>query len=226
MGSSKYEGEPVDAKSVDQSCFSRSRHLTRELDRGLHRCFQDIQVLSQLINSSHGSGEKLSDIVVEGFLTSIQSRLLLLDFRNHHWNPLAEILRLSLHAYLTTVFWNFPGLKTQYPYIAAQFREACLIFSPANTGESFLFAWALMVGAVSLFHGQDQEWLMERLYPLMENTLGIMWLEVKCSLCQAMWIESLHDGPGIEVFSRYVRERKGGSAGIASANWDAPAVGK
>ncbi|EQB55014.1 hypothetical protein CGLO_05087 [Colletotrichum gloeosporioides Cg-14] len=108
VGSSKCEGsglaEPIYAESVDQSCFSQSRHLTRELDRGLHSSFEDVQVLSQLINSSHGSGEKLSDIVVEGFLTSIQSRLLLLDLHDHPCNPLAEILRLSLHAYLTTVF--------------------------------------------------------------------------------------------------------------------------
>ncbi|KAK2735147.1 hypothetical protein CKAH01_07931 [Colletotrichum kahawae] len=141
MASSKCENysltDLIQAKSLDTSCFSRSRHLTRGLDRGLHSCFEDVQVLSQLINSSHASGEKLSDMVLEGFLTSIQSRLLLLDFHGHHCNPLAELLRLSLHAYLTTVFWNFPGLKTQYPHLAAQFGEVCLMFSPATAGESF-----------------------------------------------------------------------------------------
>lgn len=230
MASSKCEKysltDLIQAKSLDTSCFSRSRHLTRGLDRGLHSCFEDVQVLSQLINSSHASGEKLSDMVLEGFLTSIQSRLLLLDFHGHHCNPLAELLRLSLHAYLTTVFWNFPGLKTQYPHLAAQFREVCLMFSPATAGESFLFGWALMVGAVSLFHGQDQDWLTEILYPLIDTTLGTMWLEVKVSLGQVMWIGSLHDDPGVEVFSRYLREGKGGSGGITSTNFDAPAMGK
>ncbi|KXH26064.1 hypothetical protein CNYM01_02383 [Colletotrichum nymphaeae SA-01] len=130
--------------SIDQSCFSRSRDLIYGLDRQLYICVKNVQILSQMINTSHETGEKLADMTLEKFLTSIQSQLLVLDFYDDARNPLVEVLRLSLHAYLTTVFWSFPGLKTEYPRLAVQFQEACLAFSPITAEETFLFAWALM----------------------------------------------------------------------------------
>lgn len=202
--------ELITVRSADISSFSYSRTLLRTLDRGLYNIVKDIQGLSQVINGSNNSGQKISEMTLEELLTSVQSRLLMLDFSVG--NVLAEILRLSLHAYLTTIFWSFPGIKFNYPHLATQFRQACLAFSPTTAGDNFLFAWALMVGAISVFHGHDQDWLLERLYPLIGNSLGTMWLEVKLSLSQVMWIGSIHDGPGVEVFSQYLRNNRGGTA--------------
>ncbi|UQC73507.1 uncharacterized protein CLUP02_00152 [Colletotrichum lupini] len=200
--------------SIDQSCFSRSRDLIYGLDRQLYICVKNVQILTQMINTSHKTGEKLADMTLEKFLTSIQSHLLVLDFYDDARDSLVEVLRLSLHAYLTTVFWSFPGLKTEYPLLAVQFQEACLAFSPTTAEETFLFAWALMVGAISLFQNRDQEWLSEILYPLIQTSLGTLWLEAKASLRQVMWIESLHDSGGTEVFRRYIT-RKNSEAAIS-----------
>ncbi|KAH7472008.1 hypothetical protein FOMA001_g13012 [Fusarium oxysporum f. sp. matthiolae] len=191
-------------KPSGASSFSRSRCVVQALGRRLYGIFKDVQGLSQLINDSHNSGQKIQEMSLEELMTSIQSRLLLLEFNDN--NVLPELLRLSLLAFLTTVFWSFPGVKFEYPYLANQLRQACLAFTPTTAGESYLFAWALMVGATSVFHDPDQTWLPQRLRPLIRDNLGRTWFEVQNNLRRVMWIDSIHDGPGIEVFNQCLGE--------------------
>ncbi|RKK31976.1 hypothetical protein BFJ66_g15124 [Fusarium oxysporum f. sp. cepae] len=186
------------------SSFSRSRCVVQALGRRLYGIFKDVQGLSQLINDSHNSGEKIQEMSLEELMTSIQSRLLLLEFNDNNVFP--ELLRLSLLAFLTTVFWSFPGVKFEYPYLANQLRQACLAFTPTTAGESYLFAWALMVGATSVLHDPDQTWLPQRLQPLIRDNLGRTWFEVQNNLRRVIWIDSIHDGPGIEVFNQCLGE--------------------
>jgi hypothetical protein len=178
--------------------------VVQALGRRLYGIFKDVQGLSQLINDSHNSGQKIQEMSLEELMTSIQSRLLLLEFNDN--NVLPELLRLSLLAFLTTVFWSFPGVKFEYPYLANQLRQACLAFTPTTAGESYLFAWALMVGATSVFHDPDQTWLPQRLRPLIRDNLGRTWFEVQNNLRRVMWIDSIHGGPGIEVFNQCLGE--------------------
>lgn len=150
-------------------------------------------------------------------LTSVQSRLLKLKFNNNNANNVSELLRLSLIAYLTTVFWSFPGLKFDYPHLAAQLRRTCLSFSPTTITEKRHFVWVLMVGAISLYHSHDQAWLRQRLYSLIPEYLGSNWLQARESLSQIMWIGSIHDCPAIEVFGQFLGENGKGDATIVKA---------
>ncbi|KAG7115763.1 hypothetical protein HYQ44_007505 [Verticillium longisporum] len=134
--------ELTSLKPSDASRFSRSRSVAKALERRLYSILKDVQGLSQLINDSHDSGQKIREMSLEELMTSIQSRLLMLKYNDN--NTLPELLRLSLLAFLTTVFWSFPGIKFEYPHLANQLRQACLAFTPATAGESYLFAWALM----------------------------------------------------------------------------------
>lgn len=142
-------------------------------------------------------------------MTSIQSRLLTLEFNDN--NILSDLLRLALLGFLTTVFWSFPGVRFEYPHLANQLRQACLAFTPTTPGESYLFAWALMVGATSVLHEPDQTWLLQKLRPLIRDNLGRTWFEVQNNLRQVTWIDSIHDSRGIEVFNLCLGETGGGS---------------
>jgi hypothetical protein len=178
--------------------------VVRTLERRLYAILKDVQDLSQLLNDSHDSGHKIREMSLEDLITYIQSRLRMLEFEDNDIFP--ELLRLSLLAFLTTIFWGFPGVKFEYPRLANQLRQACMSFTPSTPGESYLFAWALMVGATSVFRGPDQTWLLQRLRPLIRDSLGRTWFEVKNNLRQVMWIDSIHDGPGIEVFNQCLGE--------------------
>ncbi|CRK41457.1 hypothetical protein BN1723_005145 [Verticillium longisporum] len=134
--------ELTNLKPSDTSCFSRSRSVARALERRLYIIWKDVQGLSQLINDSHESGQKIREMSLEDLMTSVQSRLLMLTYTDS--NSLPELLRLSLLAFLTTVFWSFPGIKFEYPHLAHQLRQACQAYTSATAGESYLFAWALM----------------------------------------------------------------------------------
>ncbi|KAH6708293.1 hypothetical protein EV126DRAFT_408595 [Verticillium dahliae] len=201
--------ELTNLKPSDTSCFSRSRSVARALERRLYIIWKDVQGLSQLINDSHESGQKIREMSLEDLMTSVQSRLLMLTYTDS--NSLPELLRLSLLAFLTTVFWSFPGIKFEYPHLVHQLRQACQAYTPATAGESYLFAWALMVGATSVFHDLDHTWLRKRLRPLIPENLGTTWSEVQNSLRQVMWIESIHDGPGIEILNICLGEPGDGS---------------
>ncbi|KAK6215244.1 hypothetical protein QIS74_08263 [Colletotrichum tabaci] len=190
-------------KPLDVTCFSRSRALVRTLDRRLYNVFKDVQGLSHLLNESYSSGHKIPEMALEGLLTSVQARLHSLKFDNNGEN-MAELLRLSLIAYLTTVFWSLPGLKFDYPHLAAQFRQVCLGFSPTAAGEGECFAWALTVGAISLFNGRDRDWLLQILHPLIRDHLGTTWAEVRKTLGHIMWVGSIHDDLASEVFRTYL----------------------
>ncbi|OHX00289.1 hypothetical protein CSPAE12_01065 [Colletotrichum incanum] len=194
-------------KPLDASYFSRSRTLVRALDRRLYNIFKDVQGLSQLLNNSFDSSYKIQEMALEELLTSIQSRLLRLKFEDHG-NNIAELLRLSLVAYLTTVFWCFPGLKFDYPHLAMQFRQVCLAFSPTTVKERYHFAWALTVGTISLFHGHHRDWLLEILHPLIRDHLGTTWVEVRRNLGHIMWIGSIHDCLALEVFTHFLGENR------------------
>ncbi|TDZ25561.1 hypothetical protein Cob_v001816 [Colletotrichum orbiculare MAFF 240422] len=196
--------ELAQLKPSDASCFSRSRSVVRTLGRGLYCVFKDVQDLSRLINDADNSAQKIREMPLEELMTSIQSRLLDLKFDDA--NILPELLRLSLLAFLTTVFWSFPGVKFEYPHLSKQLRQACLAFTPAAAGESHLFAWALMVGATSLFHDADQTWLPRKLRPLIRDNLGGTWSEVQSSLRRVVWIDSIHDGPGMKVYDERLGE--------------------
>ncbi|CEI70920.1 unnamed protein product [Fusarium venenatum] len=196
--------ELAQLRPSDASCFYRSRSLVRTLERRLYASLKDVQDLSQLLNDSHDSGHKIREMSLEDLITYIQSRLLMLEFEDNDIFP--ELLQLSLLAFLTTIFWGFPGVKFEYPRLANQLRQACMAFTPSTPGESYFFAWALMMGATSVFRGPGQTWLLQRLRPLIRDSLGRTWFEVKNNLRQVMWIDSIHDGPGIEVFNRCLGE--------------------
>lgn len=149
-------------------------------------------------------------------LTSVQSRLLKLKFHSST-NNISELLRLALVAYLTTVFWSFPGLKFDYPHPSSQLRQTCQSFSPTTVSEKRHFVWALMVGAISLYHGHDQTWLRQMLYPLIPDYLGATWLEARQNLSQIMWIGSIHDSPAAEVFGHFLGETDEGETTIVEA---------
>ncbi|KAI7775606.1 hypothetical protein LA080_006521 [Diaporthe eres] len=206
-------------KPPDASSPSRSRAFVRTLDRRLYKIFKDVQDLSQLLNSSYETGHKIQQLALEELLTSVQSRLLKLRFHNSA-NSISELLRLALTAYLTTVFWSFPDLKFDYPHLAAQLRRTCLSFSPTTITEKRHFVWALTVGAISLYHGHDQAWLRQRLYPLIPEYLGSNWLQARETLSQVMWIGSIHDCPAIEVFGGFLRESYERAAPIVEASPD------
>lgn len=71
-----------------------------------------------------------------------------------------------------------------------------------------------MVGAVSLYQGHDQAWLGRRLYPPMTDYLGSTWIEARESLGQIIWIGSIHDCSGLEIFQRYLGESEATNATV------------
>lgn len=87
----------------------RTGHLIKPLDRRLYYISRDVQDLSQLVNFLFQSHQRLQPRIVQDLLTSLQYRLLLLDFGID--DRFAELLRLSMLAYMTVVFFCLSQVK-------------------------------------------------------------------------------------------------------------------
>ncbi|KAI8716461.1 hypothetical protein NCS52_00940000 [Fusarium sp. LHS14.1] len=188
-------------RPVPSAAMLHTRRLIKPVDRRLYYIFQDVQDFSQLVNFLFQSHQRIQPGVFQDLLTSLQYRILLLDFGID--NRFAELLRLSMLAYLTVVFFRLPQVKLQYPFLGSQLRTSCQTFEPANEQERKVFAWAMFVGFMSALDLEDEDLTM-MLAEMMVPCLGSSWVEAKASLKEVLWIDGIYDGPGQEVYEKFV----------------------
>jgi hypothetical protein len=189
-------------RPIPSTAMLRTRRLIKPVDRRLYYIFQDVQDFSQLVNFLFQSHQKIRPGIFQDLLTSLQYRILLLDFGID--NRFAELVRLSMLAYLTVVLFRLPQVKLQYPFLGSQLRTSCQTFKPANEQERRAFAWAMFVGFMSALDLQDEELTM-MLSEMMVPCLGSSWGEVKASLKEVLWIDGIYDGPGEEVYEKFAK---------------------
>ncbi|KAI8665190.1 hypothetical protein NCS56_00954200 [Fusarium sp. Ph1] len=189
-------------RPIPTTAMLRTRRLIKPVDRRLCYIFQDVQDFSQLVNFLLQSHQKIQPGIFQDLLTSLQYRILLLNFGID--NRFAELLRLSMLAYLTVVLFRLPQVKLQYPFLGSQLRTSCQTFTPANDQERRVFAWAMFVGFTSVLDLQDEELTM-MLSEMMVPCLGSSWCEVKASLKGVLWIDGIYDGPGQEVYEKFAK---------------------
>ncbi|WDK21969.1 hypothetical protein CGRA01v4_13259 [Colletotrichum graminicola] len=190
--------------------FEHDRHLSDvrlfvdSTDRRIGNVFQDLHDFSRLANFLVKTGRKIDPNGFQNLMISIQYRLL-------HLNPIeqssvSEMFRLGMISFITTLFLKVQGAKIELTFLAGQFRSACQnldVSELSTTTVRLMFAWALVVGAISVFDGSDDLWLLPKLASL-RDSLGPTWPEAKASLEQVMWMDMVHSPTGVKVFQKLV----------------------
>ncbi|GKT49709.1 uncharacterized protein ColSpa_09890 [Colletotrichum spaethianum] len=180
------------------------RRLLNSTDRRVGNIFQDLHDFSQLANFLVQTGHKIDPNMFQDLMTSIQYRLLYLEPTTQ--DKVTEMLRLGMTSYITTLFLKVQGTKIPLSFLTGQLRSACQNIEVSefpSTTARHIFAWTLVVGAISVLEEYDDVWLLPKLASLRES-LGPTWPEAKAKLEQVMWMEFIHSPGGVKVFEKLV----------------------
>ncbi|KAK2058440.1 hypothetical protein LY76DRAFT_57704 [Colletotrichum caudatum] len=190
--------------------FERGQHLIDVrlfvdlIDCRMGNVFQDLHDFSRLANFLVKTGRKIDPNVFQKLMTSIEYRLLYLEPAEQ--SSVSEMFRLGMISFVTTLFLKVQGAKIELTFLAGQLRSACQdldVSELSTTTTRLMFAWALVVGAISVFEERDDPWLLPKLASL-RDSLGPTWPEAKASLEEVMWLELIHSPNGIKVFQKLV----------------------
>lgn len=133
-------------------------------------------------------------VCFQGVLTSLQSRLM--NLRDLLENPIEELIRLTMLAFLTTTL-KVPGRKIPYGWVVRQLSDVYAKVA-INTLErdTSLRLWVLMTAAFTVTDAQEG-WVREAWE---KDSSELDWEAVKNHLIRVMWIEIIHDRPGEMAF--------------------------
>ena len=167
-----------------------------ELDDELARVWRVMLEFCSVINFVIDTGQHISPETFLGAMASVVYRLLDMRFEAGSSD---EAVRLGLLAFSSSVFLQWGRLGKFYAHFASTFR-VCLAGLTSSHVSPLLLLWLLMVGAVSVFDGTDDEWLKPLLLVNM-SLCGIdSWSKLQELLKSFMWIGLVHETPGQAVF--------------------------
>ncbi|TIC89883.1 hypothetical protein CH35J_012316 [Colletotrichum higginsianum] len=184
----------------------RIRLLADSFDPRLGNVFQDLHDFSLLANYLAETGQKIEPHVFQNLMTSVQYRLLYLEPATRA--GVADMFRLGMSSYITTLFLKVHGAKIPLAALTSQLRSVCRQFEVADASTAavrLLVAWTLVTGAISVFDGNedDDAWLIPKLASL-RDSLGATWPEAEARLGEVMWVELAHSSQGVKVFEKLV----------------------
>lgn len=182
--------------------FSAVYSAVHALDPRLAAVLQDLHDFSQMANAMPQTGETIHPKYLNDLMTSTQYRLLEMDVGAGGGS--AELMRLSLLAYLATLFLRVPKVKTPFAFLGERLRWALMSAEPATEMEHRLYGWCLVVGAMSVLPESAEAWVQSRLPAAVVPALGKTWPEVQRGLRQVAWIDETHGEAGAGVVSWFL----------------------
>jgi hypothetical protein len=184
--------------------FSGIFSVVKSLDPRLSVVLKDLHDFSQLANAMFDTGETMHPEHLHGLLTSAQYRLLEMELGED--GGFAELMRLALLAYLSTLFLRVPGIRMSFHFLGRRLKSALMGIEPVTGLERRLYGWCLVVGAISVLPDPEGEWSHERLLAMV-SWFGITWEEVQRGLRQVAWIDATHGEAGAEVLAGHMMTR-------------------
>lgn len=168
--------------------------LTQLGSSDLAALFVYLQDLCTLINSSTGSLIDLRPIDFHNRVSTAQYSLLHLQGSLN--TSLAESFRLAMLGFLVTTF-QIPDTTLHLPHFSQHFRDCLSSSEPYQQSHHEMMLWMQMIGTMSIFAKNDlllqQQWLAS--FPS-----GTTWFEFRNIMKTFLWIDAIHDRPGLYAF--------------------------
>ncbi|OIW27676.1 hypothetical protein CONLIGDRAFT_444179 [Coniochaeta ligniaria NRRL 30616] len=169
-------------------------------DQRLVNVWVDLKEFCRAANIGVVTGRKLDPELFQEVMTSVQYRLLHLDYgggsgEGGAWH---EAIRLSMLAFATTVFLKIRGLEIGYEDLSRRLRAAMLALDYAGDAvEREMMLWMAFVAGMSMFHGRvDGGWLKDYL-----SVAGVTsWKATRSILKDRLWVDCIHDKQGEAVY--------------------------
>lgn len=175
------------------------------LDPGLAGAWSILRRFALLVNLGAQTQRLVSTKVINETMTSVTYRLLWMRFDP---GSLDESLRLVLLTYCYHVFIQWQEIKLPCPLLQEAFRESVTAVQSKGAASARFILWMLMVGAVSIFDPQKEEWLNAMLRHHAHN-LQRSWADVQDILKSFLWLPLLDGEPARSMWNSVVHsERK------------------
>lgn len=159
------------------------------------------------INDDLARGMLLDTEIFKNLHKSVQPRLVSLQVLSE--DPDSECLRLGMLSFLGMSTFRVPcnlGARKlrAYPHLTNNFRKALQAVEPSTLGMSTLVLWLLMIGAMSVFEVEDEEWLVEKWKNVIMTIPGVQlsWEDARRHLRDILWLDAIHDYLGQVVYKR------------------------
>ena len=171
-------------------------------DPRLLLAFRDLQYLTHRINECYENNTRLHAPTCQPIYTSFQIRLLKL--KDSAMDELSECFCLGTLAFLSTTF-QLPGRRLEYSYLAGRLQKSCQTLDTTKPELQPLIFWLLMVCGISVFDATES-WLRTTWKIVMKSQIS--WKEAKQRLRSVMWIPSIQDQLGKQLFSMLASQTK------------------
>lgn len=174
------------------------------LDSRIENIWHDAQELCAIINLAHLTQRKLQGSLFQESMVSLQYRLLQLHQTPQIIPPnsLHEAVRLGILAFTTSVFLKTIDNSMRYLDLATSLKVALNALDVQQTPQDWeLRLWILVVTAILIFNsGKRSKWLREKLHTATTEFQVSSWLELKVIMKKFLWIDTIHDTQGKNIF--------------------------
>ena len=166
------------------------------IDAGLAGAWSVMRRFGLLVNLGAQTQRLISTKVINETMTSVMYRLLCMRYPSGSLN---EGVRLILLAYCYHGFLQWRDVKLPCPHLQNAFREGNLALQQNGEVSARFMLWMLMVGAVSIFDVQKEEWLGATLRHHARSQQR-SWTEVQDILKSFLWIPLLDEEPARSIW--------------------------
>lgn len=149
------------------------------LDPRLRLVWSDVSEVARAANVAAQCKLSIDADLYPEVLVSVHYRLVNLRLGDDD-----EVIRLGLLAFASTLFLQWRGLRTHYPYLVQQLKSAA-----SRTGMSTrVKLWLYVVAAY-----YDTPWIQPRLARLLQDVGLKSWDEARELVKSVLWVDALHD---------------------------------
>lgn len=179
--------------------------FVESLDTRLCIVWKDLAQYVEAVNIAEECGSRIDSELYQEVMVSVHYRLVKLCFDGDYRN---ETIRLSLLAFASTLFLQWPKARFHYQYLGrhlyealAQLKSEVIVF-PVN-----IAVWLHFVGAISVFDTREEASLRVDVGNLLRDTKISSWATVRPILRSVMWAGALHDSEAETIVRVALSER-------------------
>lgn len=185
------------ALDVDFAGLERATGLSCS-SGGLGSILADCHCVVSLFNAEIAAGRKLEAAWFHSTMIALDYRILHLRLDEAGWED--EALRLGAVAFMTTVSVKVSGYFRQFGALRRDLEVICTGKAVDEWTRPGALLWLFVVGGLAVWCELKEEWWVEGMREVVARLHLKTWSEVRAVLKTILWIDSLHDKAGEQLF--------------------------
>lgn len=176
---------------------AENTEFCRSLDRDLVDVWLIMKKFCLLTNLGTETRMLIQPATIYDTMVAVMYRLLHMSFTS---GTLDETLRLGLLAFTHHIFLQWQDIILPHSSFSNTYRKYLQAHALGARVPPSISLWLFFIGALSLFHVSDEQWLGESLREAVELCGVTSWKDAQEILKASMWISLLDDKSGKQIY--------------------------